>query len=56
MNMIHPSALDRIHLQVVREIDRQGSMTGAAGVLHLTQSALSHAMRKIERHIRQGSP
>jgi len=51
MNIIHPKALDRIHLQVVREIDRQGSMTAAAGVLHLTQSALSHAMRKLERQL-----
>jgi LysR family transcriptional regulator for metE and metH len=51
MNIIHSKALDRIHLQVVREIDRQGSMTAAAGVLHLTQSALSHAMRKLERQL-----
>jgi LysR family transcriptional regulator for metE and metH len=41
--------LDRIHLQIVREVDRQGSMTAAASNLHLTQSALSHAMRKLER-------
>ncbi|HMA11461.1 MAG TPA: LysR family transcriptional regulator [Steroidobacteraceae bacterium] len=41
--------LDRIHLQIVREVDRQGSMTAAATTLHLTQSALSHAMRKLER-------
>jgi len=40
--------LDRIHLQIVREVDRQGSMTAAATTLHLTQSALSHAMRKLE--------
>jgi len=43
--------LERIHLQIVREIDRQGSMTAAAAVLHLTQSALSHAMRKLERQL-----
>ena len=40
--------LDRIHLQIVREVDRQGSMTAAATTLHLTQSALSHAVRKLE--------
>ncbi len=40
--------LDRIHLQIIREVDRQGSMTAAATTLHLTQSALSHAMRKLE--------
>jgi LysR family transcriptional regulator for metE and metH len=41
--------LDRIHLQIVREVERQGSMTAAAATLHLTQSALSHAVRKLER-------
>src|SRR6187399_2175938 len=51
MNAIHTRALDRMHLQVVREIDRLGSMTAAAGALHLTQSALSHAMRKLERQL-----
>jgi LysR family transcriptional regulator for metE and metH len=40
--------LDRIHLQIVREVDRQGSMTAAATTLHLTQSAMSHAVRKLE--------
>lgn len=52
MKAIHvkapPRGLDRIHLQIVREVDRQGSMTAAAASLHLTQSALSHAMRKLE--------
>lgn len=43
--------LDRIHLQIVREVERQGSMTAAAANLHLTQSALSHAMRKLERSL-----
>jgi LysR family transcriptional regulator, regulator for metE and metH len=41
--------LERNHLIIVREVDRQGSLTAAARVLHLTQSALSHAMRKLER-------
>jgi LysR family transcriptional regulator for metE and metH len=41
--------LERAHLAIVREVDRQGSMTAAAQVLCLTQSALSHAMKKLER-------
>lgn len=41
--------LDRIHLDIVREVARQGSVTAAAERLHVTQSALSHAMAKLER-------
>ena len=41
--------LDRSHLALIREIDRQGSVTTAAEKLHLTQSALSHAMKKLEQ-------
>src|SRR5262245_11307031 len=41
--------LERSHLAIVREVERQGSLTAAARQLHLTQSALSHAMRKLER-------
>lgn len=40
--------LDRTHLSILREVDRQGSVTAAAQRLHLTQSALSHAMKKLE--------
>jgi LysR family transcriptional regulator for metE and metH len=40
--------LERSHLEIIREVDRRGSMTAAAVALHLTQSALSHAMRKLE--------
>lgn len=40
--------LDRAHLEIVRAVDRQGSLTAAAGQLHLTQSALSHTVRKLE--------
>lgn len=43
-----PIPLERIHLAIIREVDRQGSLTAAAATLHLTQSALSHAMRKLE--------
>ena len=40
--------LEKIHLSIVREVERQGSLTAAAGVLCLTQSALSHTMKKLE--------
>ena len=46
--------LERIHLSIVQEVDKQGSLTAAAGVLCLTQSALSHTMRKIEEQL--GTP
>ncbi len=40
--------LERQHLLIMREIDRKGSLTAAARSLCLTQSALSHAMRRLE--------
>lgn len=43
--------LERIHLSIIREVDRQGSLTAAAGRLNLTQSALSHSIRKLEDQI-----
>ncbi|TBO31425.1 LysR family transcriptional regulator [Aquabacterium lacunae] len=43
--------LERIHLAIVREVERQGSLTAAAEVLCLTQSALSHSMRKLEHQL-----
>ncbi len=43
--------LDRIHLSIVQEVEKQGSLTAAAGVLHVTQSALSHSMKKLEQHL-----
>jgi LysR family transcriptional regulator for metE and metH len=43
--------LERIHLAVVREVERQGSLTAAAGVLCLTQSALSHTIKKLEQNL-----
>src|ERR1700712_5428933 len=42
------SMLERLHLAIVQEVERQGSLTAAAGVLCLTQSALSHSIRKLE--------
>ena len=46
--------LERIHLIIIREVDRLGSLTAAAGALHLTQSALSHTVKKIEQQL--GTP
>lgn len=46
--------LERIHLSIIREVDRRGSLTAAADVLHLTQSALSHTVRKLEAQL--GTP
>ncbi len=43
--------LDRQHLAILREVDRQGGVTAAADRLHLTQSALSHAIRRLERDL-----
>jgi LysR family transcriptional regulator, regulator for metE and metH len=40
--------LERIHLSVLREVRRHGSLTKAGRALGLTQSALSHAMGKLE--------
>ncbi len=43
--------LERIHLAVVQEVEKQGSLTAAAEVLHVTQSALSHSMKKLEQQL-----
>lgn len=40
--------IERAHLEIIREIDRQRTLTDAATVLHLSQSALSHSIRKLE--------
>ncbi|TXI11341.1 MAG: LysR family transcriptional regulator [Rhizobium sp.] len=40
--------LDRQHLSILREVDRMGSLTAAAERLNVTQSALSHTIRKLE--------
>ncbi|MCL5967743.1 MAG: LysR family transcriptional regulator [Betaproteobacteria bacterium] len=40
--------IERTHLAILREVERTGSLTAAAQRLHLTQSALSHSMRKLE--------
>ena len=43
--------IERMHLAILREVDRQGSLTAAASVLCLTQSALSHTMKKLEQSL-----
>jgi LysR family transcriptional regulator for metE and metH len=40
--------LERTHLAIVREVAHKGSLTAAAETLCLTQSALSHAVGKLE--------
>ena len=44
-----PAILERAHLEILREIERRGTLTAAAEALHLTQSALSHTIAKLER-------
>lgn len=46
--------LDRTHLTIIQEVERLGSLTAAANQLHLTQSALSHSMKKLEQQL--GTP
>ncbi|WKL56550.1 LysR family transcriptional regulator [Asticcacaulis sp. ZE23SCel15] len=40
--------LDLQHLSILREVDRTGSLTAAANKLNLSQSAVSHAVRRFE--------
>lgn len=40
--------IERSHLAILRELQRQGSLTAAAKALHLTQSAISHSIKKLE--------
>ncbi|TSE21048.1 HTH-type transcriptional regulator MetR [Tepidimonas alkaliphilus] len=43
--------IERIHLAIVREVQRRGSLTAAAQTLCLTQSALSHSIKKLEAQL-----
>lgn len=55
MSRIHGlGMIERSHLEIFRAVERQGSLTAAAEQLHLTQSALSHAIRKLEQQL--GTP
>jgi LysR family transcriptional regulator for metE and metH len=40
--------LERVHLSLLREVRRAGSLTAAAKTLGLTQSALSHTIKRLE--------
>lgn len=46
--------LDRFHLTLVQAVEEHGSLTAAAKHLCLTQSALSHSVRKLEESV--GTP
>lgn len=43
--------IERSHLEIFRAVERAGSLTAAAESLHLTQSALSHSIRKLEQQL-----
>lgn len=43
--------IERIHLAVIQQVEKLGSMTAAAEALHLTQSALSHSIKKLEQQL-----
>lgn len=43
--------IERIHLNILREIQRKGSLTAAAKGLNVTQSALSHNIKKLEQNL-----
>ena len=46
--------IERFHLAILREVQQQGSLTAAAESLCVTQSALSHSIRKLEERL--GTP
>jgi LysR family transcriptional regulator for metE and metH len=43
--------LERIHLAIVQAVEKHGSLTAAAEILCVTQSALSHSMKKLEQQL-----
>jgi LysR family transcriptional regulator for metE and metH len=43
--------LERAHLAIVQEVEKQGSLTAAANALCATQSALSHSIKKLEQQL-----
>ena len=51
MNGFHNGTLGLRHLRLIKTVASAGSLVRAAPVLHLTQSALSHQLLKIEEEI-----
>ena len=51
MNAAHEHVLQRLHLQIIVEVESRGSLTAAAEELSLTQSALSHSIKKLEKQL-----
>jgi len=43
--------IERIHLEILQAVERHGSLTAASRNLHVTQSALSHSIRKLEEQL-----
>lgn len=43
--------IERVHLTIIREVDRLGTLTEAAASLCLSQPALSHAIKKLEHRL-----
>ncbi|PPD12544.1 LysR family transcriptional regulator [Methylophilus sp.] len=43
--------IERMHLAIIREVEQQGSLTAASEKLFLTQSALSHSIKKLEQQL-----
>lgn len=43
--------IERIHLKIILAVEEQGSLTAAAKELCVTQSALSHTVRKLEDNL-----
>lgn len=43
--------IERTHLAIIQQVERLGTLTEAAASLFLTQSALSHAIKKLESQL-----
>lgn len=50
-NDLSAAMIDRVHLRILREIERRGSLTAAAKALSLTQPALTHTIKKLEARL-----